>query len=100
MYVLKQGIFQRSLSNYFIQPKGTKGLSDTIPWFRKGTPSPNIPGATRNIFICFMSGALNQERATPIQGLCHGVFTDQFSFKHILGYFFRENRISTMSMEN
>ena len=38
------------------------------------------------------------ERATPIQGLCHGFFTDQFIFKHILGHFSRDNRISTMSM--
>ena len=34
------------------------------------------------------SGAHNPERATPILGLCHGVFTDQFSFRHILGHFF------------
>ena len=52
MYVLKQGICQCSLSNYFIQPKYTKGLSDTMPWLRKGTPSTNIPGANRNISIC------------------------------------------------
>ena len=51
MYRLKQGIFQCSLSNYFFQPKGTKVLSDAIPRLRKGTPFPNIPGATRNILI-------------------------------------------------
>ena len=28
--------------------------------------------------------------------LCHGVFTDQFIFTHIVGHFSRENRISTM----
>ena len=28
------------------------------------------------------------ERATSILGLCHGVFTDQFIFRHILGHFF------------
>ena len=28
------------------------------------------------------------ERATPILGLSHGVFTDQFIFSHILGHFF------------
>ena len=33
-------------------------------------------------------GAHNPERATPILGLCHGVFTDQFIFRHILGHFF------------
>ena len=54
MYVLKQGIWQCSLSNYFIQLKGTKGLSDAIPRLRKGTPSPNIPEATRNIFIILL----------------------------------------------
>ena len=32
-------------------------------------------------------GAHNPERATPILGLRHGVFTDQFSFRYILGYF-------------
>ena len=35
-----------------------------------------------------MAGAHNPERATPILGLCHGVFTDQFIFRHILGHFF------------
>ena len=33
-------------------------------------------------------GTHNPERATPILGLCHGVFTDQFIFRHILGHFF------------
>ena len=28
------------------------------------------------------------ERATSILGLCHGVFTDQFILRHILGHFF------------
>ena len=31
-----------------------------------------------------MSG---RERVTPILGLCHGRFTDQFIFKHILEHF-------------
>ena len=43
------------------------------------------------------SGDHNPERATPILGLCHSVFTDQFIFRHILGHFFPKNRISTMS---
>ena len=34
------------------------------------------------------SGAHNSERATPILGLCHGVFTGQFIFRHIFGHFF------------
>ena len=42
-------------------------------------------------------GAHNLERVTPILGVCHGVFTEHF-FRHLLGYFFRENRISAMSM--
>ena len=46
----------------------------------------------------FLSGAHNPDRATPILGLCHGVLTDQFIFRHILGHFSRENRISEMSM--
>ena len=33
-------------------------------------------------------GAYNTERATPILGLCYGVFTDQLIFRHILGHFF------------
>ena len=33
-------------------------------------------------------GTHNTERATPILGLGHGVFTDQFIFRHILGHFF------------
>ena len=43
-------------------------------------------------------GAHNPEQATPILGLCHGVFTDQYICRHVLGHFSRENRISTMSM--
>ena len=34
-------------------------------------------------------GAFNPERATSILGLCHGSFTDQVIFRHILGHFFR-----------
>ena len=41
-----------------------------------------------------------QKRATPILGLCHGVITNQFIFRHILEHFSRENRISTMSMRS
>ena len=44
------------------------------------------------------TGAHNPDRATPVLGLCHGVFTDQFIFRHILGHFFKRKRISTMSM--
>ena len=33
-------------------------------------------------------GARNPEGAVPILGLCHGVFTDQFICRHILGHFF------------
>ena len=52
----------------------------------KGSKSNHIPGAH------------NPEQATPMLDLCHGVFTDQFIFTHIVGHFSRENRISTMSM--
>ena len=38
------------------------------------------------------SGAHNPERATPIQGLCHTVYTDQFIFRHILGHFFQQKQ--------
>ena len=34
------------------------------------------------------TGAHNPERATPILGLCHSVFTDRFIFRHILEHFF------------
>ena len=44
-----------------------------------------------------MTGAHNAERATPTLDLCHGVFTDQFIFRRILGHFFSQKRI-TMSM--
>ena len=46
-----------------------------------------------------ITGAHNPERPTPILGLCHGVFTDKFIFRHILGLFPRENRISTTVYE-
>ena len=36
----------------------------------------------------FLPGAHNPERATPILGLCNGVFTVRFIFRHILGQFF------------
>ena len=39
----------------------------------------------------FIPGAHNPERATPILGLCHGVFTDRFIFRQILGQFSRKN---------
>jgi len=35
---------------------------------------------------------LNPERATLILGLCHGVFTDQFIFRHILGHISRRKQ--------
>ena len=33
-------------------------------------------------------GSHNPERATPILDLCHGAFTDQFIFRHILWHLF------------
>ena len=33
---------------------------------------------------CYRVGAHYQKRATPILGLCHGIFTDLFIFRHIL----------------
>ena len=47
--------------------------------------SPSFPPRSRVDYL--QPGAHNPERATPIQGLCHGVFTDQFIFRHILGHF-------------
>ena len=34
------------------------------------------------------TAAHNPERATPVLGLYHGIFTDQFIFRNILGHFF------------
>ena len=49
--------------------------------------------------ILHQSGTHNSERATPTLGLCHGVFTDQFIFRHILGHVFPPKKeLSTMSM--
>ena len=41
-----------------------------------------------SIIIIVIAGDHNPEWATPIVGLCHGGFTDQFIFRHILGHFF------------
>ena len=38
------------------------------------------------------SGAHNSEQATPILGLCHDAFTDQFTFRHILGPLFPQKQ--------
>ena len=38
------------------------------------------------------SGAHNSERATPMLGLCHGAFADQFIFRHILGHLFPQKQ--------
>ena len=40
------------------------------------------------IIVIAIAGAHNPEWATPILGLCHGVFTDQFIIRHVLGHFF------------
>ena len=39
-----------------------------------------------SILKCHNLGAHNLERVTPILGPCHGAFTDQFIFRHILGH--------------
>ena len=43
------------------------------------------------VFRCdfaFMQVARNPERASPLLGLCHGLFTDQFIFRYILEPFY------------
>ena len=49
----------------------------------------------REILVFFSrlkSGAHNPaEPPTPILGLCYGVFTEWFIFRHILGHFFPQN---------
>ena len=54
------------------------------------------------IFLAYThSGAHYPGRATPQLGLCQGVFTDQFIFRHISRpLFLHENRISTLSMSS
>ena len=39
---------------------------------------------TRKTAQSMAAGAHNPERTTPILGLCHGVYTDRFIFRHIL----------------
>ena len=41
-----------------------------------------------SITFILIAGDYKQEWATPIVGLCHVVFTDQFIIRHILGHFF------------
>ena len=41
-----------------------------------------------NMRALSQAGVHNPERANPILGLCHGVFTDRFIFRHILRQFF------------
>ena len=38
--------------------------------------------------FAFMQVAHNPERASPLLGLCHGLFTDQFIFRYILEPFY------------
>ena len=38
--------------------------------------------------FAFMQVAHNAERASPLLGLCHGLFTDQFIFRYILEPFY------------
>ena len=38
--------------------------------------------------FAFMQVAHNHERASPLLGLCHGLFTDQFIFRYILEPFY------------
>ena len=44
---------------------------------------------TRKTAQSLAAGAHNPERTTPILGLCHGVYTDRFIFRHILWHFFQ-----------
>ena len=51
---------------------------------------PAIPHPLKSLFtdytiICLVrSPCIYPERETPIRGLCHGAFTDQFIFSYIL----------------
>ena len=38
--------------------------------------------------FAFMQVAHNPERASPLLGLCHGLFTDEFIFRYILEPFY------------
>ena len=54
----------------------------------------NVPLQTLRLLLI----AHNSERATPILGLCHGVFNDQFVFRYIIEHFPRENGSSALSV--
>ena len=68
-------------------------------WFTSLALSPLseclLPHGTGQIVVFFYyakniayAGAHKPERTTPMLGLCHSVFTDQFIFRHILRHFF------------
>ena len=50
--------------------------------------SSDILGKAKFFKTNFKKEPINPEWATPILGLCHRIFTDQFIFRHILGHFF------------
>lgn len=54
----------------------------------------NFPFQTLRLLL----GAHKPERATPILGLCHGVFNEQFIFRFITEHFPRENGSSALSV--
>ena len=66
-------------------------------WFQKGFSKKNqqkigqpasAGDPTYHVNVFIHAAAHNPERATLKLGLCHGVFTDLFIFRHILGQFF------------
>ena len=50
------------------------------------------------VSLCRSTGQPLRGRATPILSLCHGVFTDQFIFTHILGHSFPRNIMITIRL--
>ena len=50
--------------------------------------SSDILGKAKFFKTNFKQQPINPEWATPVLGLCHRIFTDQFIFRHILEHFF------------
>ena len=59
----------------------------TVSALQTGQPA-SAGDSTYHVNVFIHAAADNPERATPKLGLCHGVFTDLFIFRHILGQFF------------
>ena len=96
--------------NYFLHEDQTRSLTSFSFFFTNRARFVTLTLRFLVYFICIysiynrlplwaivsinlaQSGAHNSERATPILGLCHGPFPDQFIFRHILGHLFPQKQ--------